>query len=333
MPSVEDLDAPLPASLLPAPGATRSPDYEQDKSRSLVAGSRILALSHAGDTAGGAGEGEAGASVGGARRASDVPRRLSDLLASAPELLHALPALLGSASRWLATPHPNAPAQMDAAPGTSGADEFGQKPGPSEGSPLHLSLRPTEPLILEGTPIPCVLLSEIRSDLPGMVVAQVSEDVYDSVTAQRRLIPRGTRLIGRYQSQVAAGQQRLFATFHRLILPGGASIDLQRMDAADDGGAAGVQDEVDTHFWQRFGQSFLTAGLARAAQHGDSPAGLTTSGGVLPGPSATGQILVETARASLQAGSALATTLRIRHGTRFNVMVSRDLALPEVTDP
>lgn len=320
----------LPAGLLPAPAGVddalpgAGPAYEQAKAQALVAGSRILALSHVGKLE--------GLAVDGAPGLAGHSAQLAELLQAAPELLHRMPELLAALAPVAA--RPDLSGADSRVPGHQGAGGAGDLPT-GQDSPAALVLGPPAraPVILEGTPIAAVLLNEVRSDLPGMIVAQVAEDVFDSVTAQRRLIPRGTRLLGRYESQIGSGQQRLLATFHRMILPGGASIELQRMEAADAVGSAGLQDQVDTHFWQRFGQAFLTAGLARAAQRDGAAVVSTSGGGILPGPDASGQILVDTARTSLQQSSGLAPTLIIRRGSRFNVMVSRDLVLPELGTP
>jgi hypothetical protein len=305
----------VPPELLAATSAEDSRRYEQDKARALIAGSRILALNHAaGPLAAPELPDQSGPGV------ATGAGRLTTLLQSGPAWLHEAGGWLqrigesgGAPARLLPRPLA-APASVTAAP-----------------SALQPAL--PGPLVMEGTPIPCVLLTELRSDLPGMIVAQVSEDVFDTLTAQLRVIPRGTRLIGRYDSQVSAGQQRLFASFHRLILPDGASVELEHMEAADRSGTAGLQDQVDTHFWRRFGNAFLTAGLAGAADRRSGAVGSSVPGGVLPGPDATGQILVETARSSLQATGALPPTLVIRRGQRFHVMVNRDLALPEFLPP
>lgn len=205
-------------------------------------------------------------------------------------------------------------------------------PKPEEHLPaLHPTLHAPGPLLLEGSSIPCVLLSEVRSDLPGMVVAQVSDDIYDSERGAIKLIPRGARLIGRYDTKLAQGQLRLMASFHRLILPNGQSVLLNKMDSADLGGGAGLEGDVDTHFWARFGQAFLIAGLAKSTEptnNNTAPSGAAS----IIGPNAAGQILVETARMNLQANGLIQPTMTIHRGEPFLVMVNHDLALPEIKD-
>ncbi len=298
--------------------------YEQEKARSLIAGSHILAISHVSAGSNSLTSGDPGPTASPAGPLAGFGR-LGDALQSSP-------ALLSAAGNWLRQALPGADGKrgpMDSAyPSATAAGAGG-----GTAIPGALAIRPPTGtwLVLEGTAIPCVLVNELRSDLPGMILAQVTQDVFDSVSAQVRLIPRGTRLVGRYDSQVSAGQQRVMASFHRLIFPDGSSIDLNRMEAADPAGGAGLQDQVDTHFWDRFGFSFLTAGIARVAER-PSASIAAPGGSVLPTPDATGQILLDTARAGLQTQGNLPPTLVIQRGHAFQVMVNRDLPLPPLTE-
>ena len=115
---------------------------------------------------------------------------------------------------------------------------------------------PASPFILQaGTIIPAALITGIRSDLPGQITAQVTENVYDSPTGRYLLIPQGARLVGEYDSGISAGQRRVLLVWTRLILPDGTSLVLERLQGADVSGYAGLEDRVDRHWW----------GLAQAA--------------------------------------------------------------------
>src|SRR3546814_8494770 len=94
------------------------------------------------------------------------------------------------------------------------------------------------------------LLTGLNSDLPGMVIAQVTENVFDTVTGRTLLIPQGARLIGSYDSVVAFGQRRALLVWQRIILPNGSSIRIDNLPATDAAGYAGLEDEVDFHSWQ-----------------------------------------------------------------------------------
>ncbi|TGP31474.1 TrbI/VirB10 family protein, partial [bacterium M00.F.Ca.ET.228.01.1.1] len=90
----------------------------------------------------------------------------------------------------------------------------------------------------------------INSDLPGLVVAQVTENVHDTVTGNILLIPQGSRLIGVYDSVVAFGQKRALLVWQRILLPDGSSAEIDNLPASDTAGYAGLEDKVDFHTWQ-----------------------------------------------------------------------------------
>jgi len=107
---------------------------------------------------------------------------------------------------------------------------------------------PASPYILQaGAIIPAALITGLRSDVPGMAIAQVTQDVFDSLGGGQLLIPQGARLVGEYDAQVASGQSRLGVVWTRLIMPSGRSIMLDKLPGADTSGMAGLQDGVDRH--------------------------------------------------------------------------------------
>ena len=112
----------------------------------------------------------------------------------------------------------------------------------------RLEAVPSGALLQAGSIIPAALITGIRSDQPGLVTAQVTENVYDSLTGRHLLIPQGARLIGEYESDVGFGQRRVLLAWTRLILPDGRSIVLDRQPAADPSGYAGLEDGVDYHW-------------------------------------------------------------------------------------
>lgn len=190
-------------------------------------------------------------------------------------------------------------------------------------SPDRLASPPSPYVLQAGSVIPAALIAGLRSDLPGQVVAQVTENIYDSPSGRILLIPQGARLIGDYDSQISAGQRRLMVVWTRLILPDGRSIVLERQAAADRAGHAGLEDRVD-HHW---------SGLMRAAA-------LSTLLGV--GAELGRDSEDEVARAVRDAGQdtfnragqdivrrqlSLPPTLTIRSGYPVRVLVSRDLVL------
>jgi len=130
---------------------------------------------------------------------------------------------------------------------------------------------PASPYVLQaGAVIPAALLTGLRSDLPGQVTAQVTEDVYDSPTGRFRLIPQGARLVGQYDARIAFGQTRALLVWTRLILPGGRSIVLERQPGADAEGYAGLEDDVDNHWGRLFKAAILSTLLSIGAEAGAS---------------------------------------------------------------
>ncbi|MDE2166234.1 MAG: TrbI/VirB10 family protein [Alphaproteobacteria bacterium] len=114
----------------------------------------------------------------------------------------------------------------------------------------HALQTPASPYeVLAGTVIAASLFTGLNSDLPGLVTAQVTENVYDSVTGRVLLIPQGSRLIGSYDSVVAFGQSRALVVWQRIVMPDGSSIQIDNLPATDPAGYAGLKDEVDYHTW------------------------------------------------------------------------------------
>jgi type IV secretion system protein VirB10 len=113
-----------------------------------------------------------------------------------------------------------------------------------------------------GTLIPGALLTAINTDLPGEVIAQVSENVYDTVSGDHLLIPEGSRLLGKYQSLVSNGQNRALVVWSRVIFPNGRSIVLDGMPGTDQLGQAGLKDQVDYHLDRIGGAVALSTAIA-----------------------------------------------------------------------
>lgn len=115
----------------------------------------------------------------------------------------------------------------------------------------HALQDPASPYqVMAGTIITASLVTGINSDLPGTVIAQVTEAVYDTVTGRHLLIPQGSRLIGAYDSVVAFGQERALVVWRRIVMPDGSSIVIDNLPATDTAGYAGLEDEVDFHTWR-----------------------------------------------------------------------------------
>ncbi len=110
--------------------------------------------------------------------------------------------------------------------------------------------------LFPGAVIAASLVTELNSEMPGPVIAQITQAVYDSATGRILLIPQGARLIGDYKSSTRYGQSRLAILWSRIIMPNGDEIALDEA-ALDPSGAAGVAGKVDNHWWDVFGAAAL----------------------------------------------------------------------------
>lgn len=190
------------------------------------------------------------------------------------------------------------------------------------------SLGPLQYLVAEGHLIHAVLESATDSDLPGFLRAAVSMPVYAEDGSQI-LIPENSRLIGQYKSGMMEGQSRIFIVWTRLIIPGGISIHLGS-SGVDNLGVSGVgADEVNRHFWQRFGTasllSMLGAGAANVGVNGDMQ-----DNSVSAYRSAIANSFSQSASQSLQHESMIAPTLKTHQGKPIMVFVARDLNFQSV---
>ncbi|MHB8549453.1 MAG: TraB/TrbI/VirB10 family type IV secretion system protein [Acidiferrobacterales bacterium] len=184
--------------------------------------------------------------------------------------------------------------------------------------------------LFAGSVLPAVLLTGIDSDLPGEVVAQVRQNIYNSLDPGERLIPQGARLIGVYSSAVTYGQQRALVAWRRIIFPDGATIALEGMPGTDSLGRAGFQDLVDNHYGRIFGSAFLVSMLGAGAQLAQPQ-----NGGLLNTPTAEQQAAANLANEMNHVGTHLLNknlsiqpTLKIRPGYLFDVLVTRTMILP-----
>ena len=191
-------------------------------------------------------------------------------------------------------------------------------------SPDRLA-KPASPFVVQaGTVIPAALITGIRSDLPGQITAQVTENVYDTPTGRARLIPQGARLIGIYDSQVAFGQSRVLLVWTRLIMPNGRFIVLERQPGADTAGYAGLEDEVDNHWGELFKAAALSTLLGVGTELGSSGNDSDIIQALRRG---AGDALNQTGQQVVRRNLNIQPTLTIRPAFPVRVIVNRDLVL------
>jgi len=176
--------------------------------------------------------------------------------------------------------------------------------------------------VMAGTLIPASLISGINSDLPGTIIAQVTQPVYDTISGRHLLVPQGSRLLGRYQSEVSFGQNRALVIWDRLIFPNGSSIQISA-PGADVQGFAGLSDRTD-HHWDRV---FVAAGLATILGIGaelgsdddDEIARAIRDG--------AGQSFNQAGQRVVDRNLNIQPTITVRPGWPVRVIVTRDLIL------
>jgi type IV secretory pathway VirB10-like protein len=182
-------------------------------------------------------------------------------------------------------------------------------------------------VVQAGNIIPASLITGIRSDLPGQILAQVTETVYDSPTGRFVLIPQGTRLIGVYDSQVAAGQSRVLLVWTRLIMPNGRSIVLERQTGADAAGYSGLEDQVDNHWATLFKAALLSTLLGVGSELGSTTGTGSNSDVITALRRGSSDSLNQTGQKVVQQNLNIQPTLTVRPGFRVRVIVNRDLVL------
>jgi type IV secretion system protein VirB10 len=219
---------------------------------------------------------------------------------------------------------------MRTAATTSGYSQFGANPTVDR---WKLDSKPDAPRsafeLRAGFVIPATLISGINSDLPGQIMAQVSQNVYDTPTGKHLLVPLGSRLVGSYSSEVKYGQARVLVAWQRIVFPDGKAMDIGAMPGADGAGYAGFTDQVNNHLVRLFGSAFLmsgvTAGITYSQRQGQTAGIYGTPSASSALSEALGQQLGQVTAQLIAKNLSISPTLEIRPGYRFNVVVTKDL--------
>ena len=195
-----------------------------------------------------------------------------------------------------------------------------------------------QPLELKtGAVIPGVMVTGINSDLPGNIIAQVSQNVFDTATGRQLLIPQGAKLFGVYDSRVIYGQERVLVAWNRIVFPDGSAVTMGAMPGADMAGNTGYTDEVNNHYFRIFGSAVLMSMITGGMSY--SMDALNTSGNSGQGNqtptlqdemgSALAAQLGQATLQLLQKNLNIKPTLEIRPGYQFNVIVTKDIVFQQ----
>lgn len=186
---------------------------------------------------------------------------------------------------------------------------------------------PSSPYLVQaGSVIPAALITGIRSDLPGTITAQVTQNIYDSLTGRTLLIPQGSRLIGEYDSQVSFGQNRVLLAWDRLILPDGRSLQLDRLPGNDLAGHAGLEDRVNQHWGGMLRAALISTLLGIGTEIGSSDDDELVRAIRRGGTDSIGRTGQDLVRRQMN----VQPTLTIRPGFQLRIIVTRDLVLAPI---
>jgi type IV secretion system protein TrbI len=224
--------------------------------------------------------------------------------------------------------------------GTSGRNSYAQFGQGGEGDRWKLDSQPEPPRsayeLRAGFVLPATLISGINSDLPGQIVAQVAQHVYDTATGEHILIPQGSRLVGTYSSDVAYGQARVLVAWQRIVFPDGKAMDIGAMPGADSAGYAGFTDQVNNHYTRLFASAFLLSGVTAGITYSQRESQATANGAPTASSAlseALGQQLGQVTAQILAKNLSISPTLEVRPGYRFNVVVTKDMTFPKAYQP
>ena len=181
--------------------------------------------------------------------------------------------------------------------------------------------------VMAGTVIAAALVTGIKSDLPGDVIATVTEPVYDTATGKFLLIPQGSRILGRYNSQVSYGQSRVQMVWHRIILPDTSSLTLDNLVGTDPAGYAGVEDEVDRHWGRILAGAALTTLLGVGAELAAPENRQDGNRIIIAGRDGLQDSVNQVGQEITRRNMNIQPTLTSRPGLPVRIIVNRDLVL------
>ncbi len=258
-----------------------------------------------------------------------------DPLADAGGNSTAIPDMSGGGLPVSTDGNPNTTGGVNPA-GQTGKQNFLKSPGDPFGLDENVpgSVHGPKPLtIMEGTALPCVTVEGATSDLPGQLNGEINVNVYDSMTGDHLLIPAHTKVITTYDIAVSTGQNRMGVIGQRLVFPDTSSRQLGSMSLADPSGLAGLADQLDTHFWEKFGVALTVSLVGAGAQLAQPQASaFTTPTSTSQATGAMTQQMSQFGQEQARANSYIANTIRLRAGLECMVKLNHDLTLPEWHD-
>jgi type IV secretion system protein VirB10 len=226
-----------------------------------------------------------------------------------------------------------APRLLQTANSSDNRNDIGQFSDSGQGDRWKLDSKPEAPRtpyeLRAGFVVPATLISGINSELPGQIMAQIAQNVYDTATGKYLLLPQGSRLVGAYSSDVSYGQARVLVAWQRIVFPDGKAMDIGAMPGADSAGYAGFTDQVNNHYLRLYGSALLmsavTAGITYNQHQNQSTIGYQQPSASNAMSQALGVQLGQVTAQMIAKNLNIAPTLEIKPGYRFNVIVTKDM--------
>jgi len=213
-------------------------------------------------------------------------------------------------------------------------EAFLEKAGSTETRNSGSLQMPASPYqVMAGTVISAALVTGIQSDLPGDVIATVTEPVYDTATGRYVLIPQGSRLMGKYNSQVSHGQSRVQVVWNRVILPDASSFDLDKLVGADPAGYAGLEDDVDSHWDRMLAGAALSTLLGVGAELAAPESRGSGDRVIIAGRDGLQDTVNQVGQEMTRRNMNIQPTLTVRPGAPVRVIVNRDIVLRPYQPP
>ncbi len=222
----------------------------------------------------------------------------------------------------------NARSDQDAAQNMQGAKQsfLNQEPNANIYASGTLQTPASPYQLMAGTVMSAALITGINSDLPGQIMAAVTENIYDTVTGHYLLVPQGSRLLGQYDSQVAYGQRRVLLIWTRLFLPDGSSIVLDRLPGMDEQGQSGLEDKVNWH-WARLFEGAALSTLIGVSAELAAPQRNNANTVVVAGQDSLQSTVTEVGQQVTRKNLNIQPTLTIRPGFPVRIIINKDLIL------
>lgn len=175
--------------------------------------------------------------------------------------------------------------------------------------------------------IPAILITGINSDLPGEILAQISQNIYDTATGKHLLIPQGSKVVGNYSSNIVYGQKRILVAWNKIIFPNGDALNLENMQGTSTDGYSGFKDKVNNHYFRIFGSALLLSSITAGISLADKSDGHQTETASDKAMSAAINQIGQVASEMIRKNMNIAPTLEIRPGYKFNIFVTKDIIL------